>query len=192
MAEFFKSFKVFFITSIKTVYGWISFIFGLLSLVLPFINIPLPTKYQGCDMSIILMIIAWLFVFIAALKVFHDERMKWVSDYNELKDKRINDVYAFMPEALKGKVFKELYELYIQGEFEKNSSEEKRKKWDEEVISFLDKHFQSICKNNYLLATGRAFAPPRIIPINDNRYNNAVSNIKDLLDNDFNTYFKVQ
>jgi hypothetical protein len=189
MAEFFKSFKVFFLTSIKTVYGWISFIFGLLSLVLPFINIPLPTKYQGCDMSIILMIIAWLFVFIAALKVFHDERMKWVHDYNELKNKRINEIYSFIPEALKGKVFKDLYELYREGEFLKEASEERRKKWD--VMSFLGKYFQNICKNNYLMATGRVFAPPRIIPINDSRYNDAVSYIKDLLDNGFHTYFKV-
>lgn len=185
----FTSFRLFFTGIIKNVYFIFSLILcGLPSLLLPFINdLPFIKKYlprvlQEHNITVVFVLIIIILIFMLVLSFVN---------YHKLRLKRINDVYEFTPEALKGKVFKDLYELYKTGEFLKNAGEERRKKWDEEVVIFLTNHFTNICKNNYLMATGRAFAPPRIIPINDSRYNDAVSAVKELLDNDFHTYFKV-
>ena len=191
MVEFFKSFKVFLFTSIKTLYGWVAFTFGLSSLILPFINIPLPPKYRGCDMSIILMTIAWCFAFIAAFKVYHDLRIKSVSDYNDLKEKRIKEVYASFPETKKGMAFRELFKLYEWGESEKKTCEERQRRWDDEVIIMLNKHFSGQCKVNYLLETRRRpELLPNVSPLDVNEFDSALYYIENLLKRDFDTYFE--
>jgi hypothetical protein len=169
----------------KKLYVKLTFLLcGLPSLVLPFIKTQLPKTLQEYNLTVVLVLIM---IFLIIMPIASFEK------YHELRTKRINDVYRFVPEALKGKVFRDLFDLYKEGEFLKNgkAGTERMQKWDEEIILFLTSHFQNICKNNYLMATGRVFAPPRILPINDNRFNDAVSYIKGLLYNNFNQALKV-
>jgi len=113
-------------------------------------------------------------------------------EFHKLRSKRINELYDFIPEAKGGKIFRDIYELYKLGKVLKDTNTERRQKWDEDVIRGISKYFKANCLNNYLISTGRMFAPPRYTPLDDNKYNDAVLYVKELLDNDssFNNYLK--
>lgn len=166
----------------KKVYVLASTLFcGLPALFFSFFKSQLPIEWQKYTMTIVLSMIIVLLIIIlsASFQAFHELRMK-----------RRNELYEFVPEAKKEHVHKIIYDLFEEGKFLRDSCTERRQRWDEEVIVELKKHFTNNFVNNYLLSTGRMYAPPRYLPLDDKRYDIALSNIKGLLDKDFNTYFR--
>lgn len=179
-----ESIKQFLDGILKNVYRKLAVLLcGLPSLLfLPFIKAHLPTKWQGYNNMTILLIVVIIFLIFILLASFET--------YHKLRMKSIADVYEFIPEAKKGKVFRDLYLLYQEGEFLKDSGIERRKKWDDEVTLFLVKHFRDICKRDYLWATQRRPEISLISSLDDSLYDNAVLYIKDLLEHDFTSYYK--
>jgi len=183
--ESLKSFGLFFHHSINTLYGWIAIILTISSILshfinISFINIFLPAKHQGYNMSItiILMIVAWCFVFLAAFQNYHKLRMK-----------KVEEGLKYIPEAMEGKVFRKLYLLYREGlNCEKNP--ERQQSWDNEIIIMLTDHFNDWCKFYYLQETKRRPELNLLTPLNAENFTIALSYVEKLINLDFNTYFK--
>ena len=176
------SIEIFLKAIYKKAYIWISIILcGLPTLFLPLYKQLLPQSWQEHSMIIVFtsIIIFLIILLFASFRAFH-----------ELRIKRMQELYRFTPEANKGRVFRDLYKLYQEGEFLKQAGTERRQKWDEEILKILTEHFTKACNMNYWLSTRRGVNAGSIVPLDDNKYNVAVLYIEKLLKIDFDTYFK--
>jgi hypothetical protein len=176
-----ESLRIFVKNIIKKVYVWVTAIIcGLPALLLPLFKPLLPINWQGYTKMIILFfVIIILIIIVASFQAFHELRMR-----------RKTELYDFIPEAKRDRAFKVIYDLYKDGKMLQSSCAERQKKWDEEVISAIKKYFSDSCLMNYLIATNRIVYLPSYVPLDINKYNNALSYIKELLERDFYTYFK--
>jgi hypothetical protein len=109
-----------------------------------------------------------------------------LSSYHKLRSARLTELYETMPEAKKDKTFRIFYRLYKEGESLKNAGTEQRQQWDEDIYQNLRHYCGNNFANNYLMHTGRRYGT--YSPINDNNYNNAVAEIRRLIDNDFDRF----
>ena len=172
-----KSLYLYIINIIKNVYFWISIFFFFYGLFDIFIEPSLPPDYQKLPeiwpyLSFLIFVIMF---FIAGAVAYH-----------KLRSTHLDDFYKFSPEANGDRIFRIFYRLYQDGKFNKDSSTERRQKWDEDLI----KRLKEFCKNNfyhnYLSKTGRRNY--KFSPLKDSEYNNALQELEHLLNRDFNSF----
>lgn len=175
-----KSIKLFFKGIFKSVYFWISLVCLLYAIYDIFIKHLLPTKYQK-DIYMLPQLGLILFAIMIMLA--------GVTTYHKLRTTRLHELYEYLPEANKDRIFKIFYELYKEGEFLKNANTERRQNWDEEVLKEIKNHCLIEFEHIYLLNTGRRNY--EFTPLEDGNYDKALSELKDFLDRDFNLFVKV-
>jgi hypothetical protein len=185
MAELFKSINLFFTDVIKSglsllavlLCGLPSYFFNQLNNY-PGIKKKLPIFLQEYNLMISYLLLA-LFILSISFIAYHKLRMKMVGDG-----------FKYIPEAVQGKVFRELYLLYREGLNCVKTTEERQQLWDKEIIIMLNDHFNDWCKFYYLQATKRRPELNNITVLEADQFNTALSYIETLVNSDFNTYFK--
>lgn len=160
-------------------YFWVSFILVLFAIYDYFLRDKLPKEYQRyikIPVEVILVLLM-LVIILGAIKAYHKLRMT-----------RWEELYKYLPEANKDRVFRVFYELHKEGEFLKQASVERRQRWDEQVL----KEIRNYCKEEfislYLLNTNRRFG--LFTPLDDKYYDIALDHIKRILDQDFDLFVK--
>lgn len=168
MRMWYESFKMFFKCIICKSYVWLPAVaLTPCALYNSFIKPLLPDPYQW-EMRIpseYIFLILFLVFCVAAVQCYHELRMK-----------RLDELYRYMPEAIKDKVLRIFYQLYLYGELLKTSSTERKQKWDDDVFREINNYCTDSFKNNYLLGTGRRYG--KFAAIEDVHYGEAVSIIK--------------
>ncbi len=130
-------------------------------------------------------------LFVAGYFTWKDKN-KALKDKNkeliELKEKRKEELYEFLPEANKDRIYRKLSCLCEDGRFLRDSGTERRQGWDEDVLNFMDKYCSGSIKENYLRYTERRWGMEGFHPLSDDKYNNALIFVGDLFLH-FNTHF---
>ncbi len=175
-----KSIKLFFKGILKSIYFWISLVCLLYAVYDLFIKQLLPLPYQK-DINIS----AELGVILFAVMII----LAGISTYHNLRMKRLDELYIYLPEANKDRIFRIFYELHKQGEFLKNANTERRQRWDEDVLKEMKNYCRIEFEHIYLLNTGRRNY--KVTPLEDANYDKALSELKDFLDRDFNQFVKI-
>jgi hypothetical protein len=112
-------------------------------------------------------------------------------ELTELREARRQELYAYVPEANRNRIFRIFFNLYKDGEFLKNADTVRRQQWDDEVIRTLMDYCGDTTKNNYLLHTHRRWGEND--PLLDVNYDMAVSKIKEMVfSNNFSGYINLR
>jgi len=109
--------------------------------------------------------------------------------YHNLRIKKMTELLEYAPELKKDKIFKIFYDLHKEGEFLKNANVDRRQKWDEDILIKIKECCTYAFRMNYLVSTGRRLDQMSLLQ--DEYYDKAVSEIKDYLENTFETYTKL-
>lgn len=172
-----ESIKLFFIGILKSIYFWISLVCFLYAVYDLFIKQLLPLKYQmntyiSAQLSLILFTIMMI--------------LAGVSTYHKLRMARLDELYKYLPEANKDRIFRIFYRLYKEGEVLKKANTERRQNWDEALLKEIKNYCRIEFEHIYLLNTGRRNC--EVTKLEDDNYDKALLELKNLLDRDFNTY----
>ena len=129
-----------------------------------------------------------IMIFWAAIMTYHELRKTTKSTYDELRKARLDELYKYLPEANKDKIFRIFYELLKEGRFLKNANTVRRQEWDERVIKEIKNYCSQEFENIYFLNTGRR--NQRITPLEDINYDKALYEIEKLIDVQFDWFIK--
>ena len=169
-----NSFKLFLKELLTSIYSLISLLLFLFDyFAKPF----LPKKIKGYISLDLILITIIILIILAGISAFHKLRMA-----------RLNELYKYLPEANKDRIFRIFYELYKEGEFLKQASVERRQTWDEEALKELRNYCTEGFISIYLRNTNRRFEI--FIPLDDKYYDTALANIKRLLDENLDHFVK--
>ncbi len=172
-----KSFGLYINNIIRSAFFWISIFTLLYALFDIFIEPYLPENYQKLPELPPYLVFA-LFVgmfFLAGMMAYH-----------KLRISHLDDFYKFSPEANSDRIFRIFFNLYQDGKFNKESSTERRQKWDEDLVQRLDEFCRKEFKHIYFSNTGRR--NHKFSPLKDSEYNNALQELEYLLNRDFNSF----
>ena len=162
---------------VTNLFLWLSIVLFFLSAYDIFIKPLLPVKYQ-METNIptfILYIFAIGCLFIAGATAYH-----------KLRIARLEELYKYLPEANKDKIFRIFYELYKEGCFLKNANTDRRQRWDVDVLKEIKNYCHVEFEHIYLLNTGRRNY--EFVPLDDLNYDTALSHLKSFIDRDFNQF----
>jgi len=164
-----NSFKVFFREFFSQIYWWVSLVLFLSDY---FIKPYLPEKIKKfidlIPMNLISLIIICL-ILLGSMSAYHKLRMK-----------RLEEIYKYLPEANRDRIFRIFYRLYKEGEFLKDAGTERRQAWDEQALKELRNYCTEGYISIYLRNTNRRFEI--FTPLDDKYYDTALAHIKRILD----------
>ncbi|MBN4054242.1 hypothetical protein JYT87_00870 [Nitrospira defluvii] len=170
-----KSIKLFFAGIWKSIYARLSFISLAYSIFKPqFPDISQKVLNMTANLGFFIFVVLML---AAAVSVYHNLRMK-----------RLAELYEYLPEAKRDKVFKMFYKLLREGQLIEHSNTFRRQEWDKDVLNKISTHCKPIFKTNYLINTRGTSTNAG--PLQDAQYSKALEQIKDYLDNMFDIYTK--
>ncbi len=176
-----NSFKLFFKELFSGIYWWISLLLFLSDYFFKPYLLEKIKSYLGKGVIKYIMsrelifIIIIVLLFIATFRAYHRLRMV-----------RLNELYRYLPEANRDRIFKIFYDLVEDGEFLKNAGTERRQKWDEEVLKQIKENCDGGFVFRYLVNTNRRGGV--FSPLDDKDYDIALTIIKDLLRDNFNLH----
>ena len=107
-------------------------------------------------------------------------------EFHKLRITRLKELYEYVPEVKREKIFRIFYKLYQEGEFKKDTRQ--RQQWDEDVFEEMQKNCNEFCRNNYLTSTWRQWGNFSLLK--DDQYDLAMKYIKNMLDNNLDYCLK--
>ncbi len=163
------SFKLFLKELLISVYSLISLLLFLFDyFAKPF----LPEKIKVYISLDLILMMVMILIILGGMSAFH-----------KLRIARLNELYRYLPEANKDRMFRMFSQLYKEGEFLEGTSIERRQKWDEQVLRAIKDNCQDDLGNLYLLNTGRRYQ--EFSPLQDENYKTALEYVKRLLNSQF-------
>jgi hypothetical protein len=167
----FGSIRLFFKDFFKSLYSWIGVIVTLYFYA-DYTILKFEWEFKKMPLWIF-PIIGIIFIMIGSIETYH-----------KLRKARLEELYRFLPEANRDRVFRIFFNLYKEGMGLKDigpSGVERKQDWDREVLLLMKEYLEDYSRNNYLIATKRRYGESLPLPLKEENCNDAVSEIYDIV-----------
>jgi len=132
-----------------------------------------------------------ILLLIVFLRALSRQRVEHVSAIGKVKEQATNDFYSINTNARIERAHHVFYKLHNQGTLLKRATMEQRRDWDREVQKSLRQHCELGAVGIYLSNTGRVEPGAEMNPLPDDKHDDALKFVRDLLDRDFDPFIRI-